>query len=236
MQIEISTLESAPSSCQAAVVIDVCRAFTTAAFAFNAGALNVIMTDTVENSLELKAAYSGSLVMGEVGGARVPSFDLWNSPTEMAKLDLSGRTIIQRTSSGTQGMMMYSHKQPLLAGSFVIADATIAYLTEHAMESLTLVVTGARNGMGGVEDFALAEYLEARLNGKLVEAKPFLDRASTWVGSAQSDDTETNQILASDLALCLDIDRFDFALLAQTINGQLQLKPVYPDGSPANLR
>ena len=236
MEAQIVTLENPLSSCAAAVVIDVCRAFTTAAFAFNAGASAVIMTDTVEHALRLKAAHNGSLVMGEVGGQRVPGFDLWNSPSEIHKLDLSGKTIIQRTSSGTQGMVLYQDKVPLLAGSFVIAEATLKFLEATYPKTLALVATGVRDGVGGIEDVALAEYLCERLSGRRVSPNSYLEKASSWVGSAYGQDNETDRILQSDLALCLDIDRFNFALLVEQVNNQLILKAVNPDGSPADIK
>lgn len=236
MDIQIVTLENSMSHCDAAIVIDVCRAFTTAAFTFNAGAAAVIMTDTVENALRLKAAHPGSLVMGEVGGQRVPGFDLWNSPSEIYKLDLSGKIIIQRTSSGTQGMVLYQDKVPLLAGSFVVAGATLKFLQTTCPETLALVATGVRNGVGGSEDIALAEYLSERLRGRQVSPNPYLKKASSWVGSANEQDHETARILQSDLALCLDIDRFNFALLVEKVNSQLILKAVNPDGSPADIK
>lgn len=236
MEAQIVTLENPMSHCTAAVVIDVCRAFTTAAFAFNAGAAAVIMTDTVEHALRLKAAHNGSLVMGEVGGQRVPGFDLWNSPSEIHKLDLSGKTIIQRTSSGTQGMVLYQDKVPLLAGSFVIAEATLKFLEATYPKTLALVATGVRDGVGGIEDVALAEYLCERLSGRRVSPNSYLEKASSWVGSANGQDNETDRILQSDLALCLDIDRFNFALLVEQVNNQLILKAVNPDGSPADIK
>ena len=236
MDIQIVTLENPLSQCAAAVVIDVCRAFTTAAFAFNAGAAAVIMTDTVENAQCLNAAYPGSLVMGEVGGQRVPGFDLWNSPSEIHKLDLSGKTIIQRTSAGTQGMVLYKDKVPLLAGSFVIAEATLKFLEAASPETLALVATGVRNGIGGTEDIALAEYMSERLKGRQVSPNSYLEKASSWVGSAHGRNDETTRILQSDLALCLDVDRFKFALLVEQANNQLILKAVNPDGSPADIK
>ncbi len=236
METQIVTLENPLPSCAAAVVIDVCRAFTTAAFAFNAGAAAVIMTDTVEHALRLKEAHPGSLVMGEVGGQRVPGFDLWNSPSEIHKLDLSGKTIIQRTSSGTQGMVLYQDKVPLLAGSFVIAEATLKFLEATYPKTLALVATGVRDGVGGIEDVALAEYMCERLSGRRVSPNSYLEKASSWVGSANGQDNETDRILQSDLALCLDIDRFNFALLVEQVNNQLILKAVNPDESPADIK
>ena len=48
-------------------------------------------------------ASSGS--EGEVGGLRPEGFDFGNSPTYINDADLSGLTMIHRTSAGTQGVV-----------------------------------------------------------------------------------------------------------------------------------
>lgn len=75
-----------------------------------------------------------------------------------------------------------------------------------------------------------------RLSGRRVSPNSYLEKASSWVGSANGQDNETDRILQSDLALCLDIDRFNFALLVEQVNNQLILKAVNPDESPADIK
>lgn len=87
------------------VIIDVFRAFTTAAVALANGATKIIIVRDVEEALRLRAAGVGELCMGEVGGHAPPGFDPGNSPFEASQADLDGRTIIQRTSAGTQGIV-----------------------------------------------------------------------------------------------------------------------------------
>ena len=85
-----------------AVVVDVLRAFTTAAFVFQAGAEEIILTDTVEEAFRLRDEHPGSLLMGEVNGYPIDGFDHSNSPSSLQGAVLAGRTLIQRTSAGTQ--------------------------------------------------------------------------------------------------------------------------------------
>jgi 2-phosphosulfolactate phosphatase len=106
MKISIqSLLDGARNASGAVAVIDTFRAFTTAAVALANGASRIIMVATVEEALALRAADSGPICMGEVGGQAPPGFDYGNSPFEIATVDLRGRTIIQRTSAGTQGVV-----------------------------------------------------------------------------------------------------------------------------------
>ena len=73
------------------VVVDVLRAFTTAAYAFAAGARHVYLVGTVAEALEFKAANPGTLAMGEEHGRRPDGFDFANSPAQVAAADLRDR-------------------------------------------------------------------------------------------------------------------------------------------------
>src|SRR5690242_17004327 len=142
MRIEHTTRETCGDATGAVVAIDVLRAFTTAAFAFAAGARDIVLVGEVEEALALRARFPGALAMGEVGGLPIPGFDFGNSPADLAGHDLHGRRIIQRTSAGTQGMVLSRRAETLLAASFVCAGATARYLQRAAPECVTFVITG----------------------------------------------------------------------------------------------
>ena len=65
-----------------AVVIDVLRAFTSAALMMHLGVEKVILLARPEAALELKAE-KGYLAVGEVDGRMVPGFDMGNSPSRI---------------------------------------------------------------------------------------------------------------------------------------------------------
>src|SRR5919199_4781682 len=110
------------------VVIDVLRAFTTAAYAFAAGATEVIPVSTVEQAFALRHRFPDALIAGEIKGIQVPGFDLGNSPSEVMRTPMAGKRLIHRTSGGTQGLVHAVHAMPLLACSFVCAGATLHYI------------------------------------------------------------------------------------------------------------
>jgi hypothetical protein len=106
MEISIhSLLEGATRATGSVAVIDVFRAFTTAAVALANGALSIVMVRTVEEAVALRDAGIGHICMGEIHGRAPPGFDLGNSPFEISGVDFSGKRIIQRTSAGTQGIV-----------------------------------------------------------------------------------------------------------------------------------
>src|SRR5918992_752192 len=83
-----------------AVVVDVMRAFTTAAWAFNLGAERILLVDELAEALRLKSRMPGSLALKD--GEPLPGFDLTNSPAQLSRRhDLEGKTIVQCTTAGT---------------------------------------------------------------------------------------------------------------------------------------
>jgi 2-phosphosulfolactate phosphatase len=226
MIIKSCTLDECINAEGTIVVIDVCRAFSTAAYAFASGVEKIILVGTVEEALDNQKQIPGSLTMGEVGGLKVEQFDLWNSPVEVSKLDLTGRTLIQRTSAGTQGMVRSLHADRLLAGSFVVAEATVCYLQRVNPEKITFVKTSTGDFPVGVEDAACADYMTTLLQGETPDPKPFIERAQDWKLSKQGNDANLVKLLLADLDLCLKINRFDFYMEAKHEDGLLVLRKV----------
>src|SRR5262245_46927548 len=100
-----TNLEDCQTATGVVIVIDVLRAFSTAAYAFSLGAREILLVSTVEEALSLRPQIPHSKAMGEVNGLRPHGFDFGNSPTYLSKEDLSGKTMIQRTTAGTQGVV-----------------------------------------------------------------------------------------------------------------------------------
>ena len=227
MEIKQVTLETCHTAIDAVVAIDVVRAFTTAACAFAAGASEIILVSTVEEALALRERFPGALLVGEVdGGRRVASFDFNNSPTELAGLDLTGRRLIQRTSAGTQGVVLSTGADALLASSFVCAGATARYLRRVQPEMVTFVITGIVYGRDGDEDIACADYITALLRGEQPDAAPFIRRVyESTTGHLFTDPTQS-EFPRSDLECCVEVDRFDFAMPVERRDGLLVMTAV----------
>lgn len=208
------------------VVIDVIRAFTTAAFAFSKGAKKMIAAGSIDEAFTLRASNPSFELMGELNGAPIDGFHYSNSPVQAESHDFSGKTLIHRTSSGTQGIINCHAAKTILASSFVVADATVKRIKELQPISVTLVITGNP----GEEDLALADYLEARLNGMTVETAPFLERVKTSsLGSEVLNNPDFLGCSKGDLEAVLMINRFNFALEIQRENNQFVMRPHYYD-------
>src|SRR5262245_25502813 len=91
-------VEAAAAAHGAVVVIDVLRAFTTAAYAFAAGAREIVLVSTPEQAFALRGRWPRTLLVGESGGRPIPGFDHGNSPAAMQALDLHDATVVLRSS------------------------------------------------------------------------------------------------------------------------------------------
>jgi 2-phosphosulfolactate phosphatase len=197
----------------AVVVIDVLRAFTTAAYAFAAGAACIYLVSGVDEALALKATLPGSLAMGEDGGLMPAGFDLPNSPVRAAAADLVGRTIVQRTSAGTQGVVAARRADRLWCASLVCASATAAALALADLGPPTYVITGHRpeRGLRGADDVIGALYIEAVRRGDPVDPAA-ADAIRTSDEAARTLVLGPEHVDPLDIDYCVDIDRFDFAM------------------------
>lgn len=237
MQIHRATLDTCADATGLIVAIDVLRAFSTAAYAFEAGAAEILLVSTIEQAFELRKRFPEYLLMGEANGLFITGFNLSNSPTELSKQNLHGRGLIQRTSGGTQGIVRSQRADSLLAASFVVASATARAIQQKNPASVTFVITGLGtanqyNGPGsdqpnfGDEDAACADYIEQLLAGNAPDPQPYLQRVINSAPGRLFTDPELPEFPLADLKFCMLIDRFDFALQIQRQDGLFVMTPT----------
>ena len=213
-------LEAAPGARGVLIVIDVLRAFTTAAYAFGSGAREIWLVATPEEALLLRTARPELVLAGEVGGRPIPGFDHGNSPEAMRALDLSDRTLVLRSSSGVQGALRASSAERLFLGSLVTASATARAAAETGRE-VTLLATGSPDGPDGPEDDACADLLEALLRRRPYDATSIRRAVSASPAGQLALDPAVDWVTPGDLESALAIDRFDFAIAAERRDGRL---------------
>jgi 2-phosphosulfolactate phosphatase len=217
MKINRLTLETCHTATGIVLIIDVLRAFSTAAYAFSRGAKEIRLVSGVQEALDLKAKIRNAKAMGEVGGLPPEGFDFGNSPTRILEHDLTGMTLIQRTGAGTQGAVRSVNAEVMLATSFVVAQATMDYVLRLKPDEINFVITG---GMGNDEDVACADFLEKQFAGQEIEAESFVKRVYDSRDALQHM-PDHPQFPKSDLDYCSRINAFDFAMPIQRENGHL---------------
>jgi 2-phosphosulfolactate phosphatase len=217
MTIRRVRLHSAETADGIVLVIDVIRAFTVAAYALDRGADRLWLVRTTEDALTLRCARPDALLAGETRGRLITGFDLNNSPAAMARVEVAGRTIIQRTGAGTQGAVLAERARHLFVCSLANARATAeAACRLHAEtgEPITLLPTCDGDDPSAIEDDICADYLEALFHGH-TDAGAVLSggiarlRASDRLDVFRAGDRD---FPPEDVDAFLAVDRFAFAM------------------------
>lgn len=207
------------------VIIDVFRAFSTACYCLNAGARRIVPVSGIEEALTLKERLAGSVLVGERGGRKLESFDFGNSPTELLHANLRGKDVIQTTHSGTQGVVNAVQADEVLTGAFVNARATTRHILSRKPAVVTLVRMGWQAETPTDEDDLCAEYLESLLLGRDFAEDSVLPLLKASPCSARFFDPDKPWSPSTDFDLCLRLNRFDFAVAAETAeDGLLSLR------------
>lgn len=203
-----------------AVVVDVMRAFTVAAWAFDQGAEKIVLAESLDEALELKERHPDRVALKD--GPPAPGFDAVNSPGLLRSVDLAGRTVVQKTTAGTVGALAVKEASLVLCASFVVAEATARYVRSRACDSVTFVVTG-EDGRAE-EDLACAQYIARRARGAVTDAAPFLRRAAASRAAAELAEGVRQGVHPDDVPLCLELDRFEFAMVAAPEDSHMVLR------------
>jgi 2-phosphosulfolactate phosphatase len=202
-----------------AVVIDVFRAFSVAAYAFSRGAATVIPVAQVDYARELKHQHPDWLLIGERHARPLPGFDCGNSPSDLEKLDVAGRTIIHTTHAGTQGLTAVRSSIETLTGALVNAGAIVRYLQSRQPELVTIVRMGHQARENSDEDDLCAELLRSRLVGEPMPVSGIRERLRQASSAVKFFDPACDWAPERDFEMCTRVDEFDFVLqLDRTVN------------------
>ena len=227
MKIQRTNLENCGQETDTVVVIDVLRAFTTDAVAFAQGAQEIIMAGTTEELFALAEKFPEALTLGETRGVPIEGIAFGNSPAAIAKLDLTSRRLIHKTTCGTPSVIKSAGAKEILTTSLCCASATAAYLEQAAPYSLTFVESGVWEDGWGDEDRVCADLIAAKLSGQTIEPEIIKDRViNSHVGKYFLDENE-KAFPIEDLAFATDIDRYDFVMKVFLEDGLKILRPIF---------
>jgi len=225
MEIYRATLENCGNETDTVIVIDVLRAFTTAAVAFAKGVYEIVLASSVEEAFNLRGRFPDAHIMGEVNGYPVEGFDFGNSPSALSLHDLAGKRLIQRTTAGTQGIVRSANARSVFATGLCTVSATVDRVLRLSPQSVTLVQTGVFPGGWGDEDVACADLIEAKINGRNLSAEEIKQRVRQSKSGMHYLNANHDVFPSADLDAALQIDRFDFAMSVAREDGALILRP-----------
>ena len=226
MEIRVaSLLEGAQSAEGVVVIIDVYRAFTTEAIAFQKGVEKIILVAEIDEALQLREQGVGDLCVGEMEGMRPEGFDFNNSPHELSQADLEGKTLIHSTRAGTVGVTAAQNAEVIYGGSLAVAQATVDAILKQKPDVVTLVAMGWAGRERTDEDEQCAFYLRNLLEGRTPDAEAVRSLILAGKESQKFGDPKQPHFHAQDRDLALTVDLASFAIRIGKEDGLLVARP-----------
>ncbi len=216
-----SLLDGAREAEGTVVIIDVFRAFTTAAVAFVRGAERIILVGAIEDALALGSNGTGDVLVGEVGGKCPEGFDHNNSPFEMSRAALTGKTLVQSTRAGTVGVEAAARAKGIYTGAFVNALATAEAIRAAEPDVVTLVAMGWQAERETEEDTACARYLAELLGGRRPDVDQYRNPILATAEAKKFDDPAQPHFHPRDRDIALSADTVPFAIRVEREDGLL---------------
>ncbi len=181
------------------------------------------MVFSIVEARKLGAGNNSWLLMGKDGGRKIAGFDFSNSPAELANAEVEGRTLVQRTTSGTQGVVNAINASTVYCASLVCASATARQL--RSCDEVSYVITGtAPDGSLADEDVAGAELIEL-LRTQSPSFDPYVQRVrnSPAAVDLSMDGTKAHP---DDVSVACEVNKFDFAIRAEKVDGLIIAETV----------
>lgn len=232
-----SCLKGAMEATGVAVIIDVFRAFSCEPLLFHFGVEKLILVADPAEARKIKREHQEYLLAGEVDEVPIEGGDLGNSPSEImlkGREFFQGKTVIHRTTAGVTGAATALERadEVLLCG-FTNASGTAAHVCHRNPKVVTLVAMGTRGKTKSPEDEACADYLEHLLAGKPYDPIQALKEILFHPSAQKFLKGDKPYLPKEDVAFCLQMDVFDFALAAQREEGKIVVRPTsFPDQTP----
>ena len=214
----LQLIEGARQATGLAVIIDVFRAFTVEAYLVNNGVQKLIPVGDKQIAYDYKEKNKDCILIGERRGIMLDGFDYGNSPSQIEKINFTGKTVVHTTSSGTQGIANAQNANEILTGSLVNAKAIAEYIKMQNPENVSLVCMGNGGKSEAREDTLCAEYIKSLLEGK----NPNLDKEIEDlknIAAKRFFDPNLQEIFPKrDFYLSTELNKFNFTLKVEKDN------------------
>jgi 2-phosphosulfolactate phosphatase len=206
------------------VVIDALRATTSIIAAVANGAKAVIPAATSEEAVRLASHLEkdGVLLAGERKSLKIEGFALGNSPREMTRAAVAGKTVVLATTNGTPALVAAQGGEPVLVG----APANLRAVAERARAVLAkrgdlVILCAGRERQLALEDAYTAGRLvkavkrgirKLELNDAARAALALTDQFASWTEALEQSEAGRQLAdldFADDVRFAAQADRFD---------------------------
>jgi len=204
------------------IVIDVLRAFTVSHYAFLSDVKEIQLIDTIEKGLAYKSNNAGVILSGEVQAYKITEFDIGNSPYSVAQIDMSGKTLGQKTTNGVAVTLNSLNAKEVFVTGFTNAYSTALHVRELSRQSnkdhyqINIIASHPT----GDDDLACAEFLKHFIEdiiGDIQSAQE--DTVLRIIKSEAAQKFLLNQEFSIlDLMMCTQPMRSDFVMKVQQDN------------------
>ena len=220
-------IEGAKKATGLTVIIDVFRAFSLECYLYNMGVSLIRPVGTIEEAFAFKKANPNYVLIGERKGRKCEGFDFGNSPSETAKHDLRGKTVIHTTSAGTQGIINAKEADEIITGSLVNAKAVARYIMEKQPKEVSLVCMGNGGIAPAKEDELCAEYIRSILEGAELPDMDERVKRLRYEGGAHFFDRQNQDVFPEpDFWMCIEYNKFNFVLRVEKDEKGFLSRPV----------
>lgn len=219
-----STITPALVTGRVVAVIDVLRASTTIAAALANGAKKVLPFESTDEVITRAKQFDRSEVRlaGERKMFPIPGFDLGNSPCEVTREVVEGKTVLLTTTNGTATLIGVQGARDIVVASYVnfSAVATLLRTAARGGTDITIVCAG-RDRQFSLEDSACAGRYARAVSKRIPRAElgdgayacTVLDRKYGDRLDQLFADSEHGQALADagfsdDLVVCAAVDSY----------------------------
>ena len=148
------------------IVIDQIRASTTITTVLDLGCSDLFLAGDVRAARRL-GRMTGSLIAGERLARKPPGFDFDNSPSELARARLDGRSLVLSTTNGTAVLRRLRGADDVLVGCLrnarAVASAAVGLARAAGPGGSVQVVCAGRLGRFVIEDAVAAGVIVGRI-------------------------------------------------------------------------
>ncbi|MBN9342921.1 MAG: hypothetical protein BGO76_07055 [Caedibacter sp. 38-128] len=205
------------------VIIDVFRAFTTACYVLERHPASYFYSYSCKAVEKLTLQTVNPFLIGKPEKGSQLKYHIPNSPTHVAKKEIKNRNIIHRSESGARGILSSQKVDLILAAGFVNARATVDYIKTFKNSIVTILPMGHEATSPSLEDEICAQYLLALMNSKCFDTSIYVLELASGPGKYFFSDDQ-DQYPKEDFAMCLELNKFNFAIQAQLHSDYAVLK------------
>ena len=187
------------------LLVDIYRSTTTMPMMLNAGATEIIPTDSISKARDIKKDHPEYVIAGERYGFKIPWFEMSNSPYEVSKSDLKGKTVVFTSTNGTKVLKKISNGCKVFICSYVNFTPTLEWIKDE--KEIDVVLSGRPDGKAD-EDYFFGEFVKKLLEERVDDYEKFVGLTKKGQG------TKRLKLIGAgrDIPFCLDKDKVPFAV------------------------